>query len=121
MKRRFLWLVAMGGLVWLYLRRGARRPQPVDLVPPAGDPAEELRRKLDEKDRGAGEPESHLATPEEPVDVEPPHTDPPEPVEPSAPAPPSAPVVTEELDARRQEIHERARSAADEMHGTSSD
>jgi len=29
--------------------------------------------------------------------------------------------VTEELDARRREIHERALSAADEMHGTSSD
>jgi hypothetical protein len=34
---------------------------------------------------------------------------------------PSAPVVSEELDARRREIHERARSAADEMQGTSSD
>jgi hypothetical protein len=116
--------VALAGLVWLYLRRGARRPQPVDRVPPADDPAEELRRKLDEKDRGAGEAESHLATPEPQVDVEPPHTDPPEPVEPSAPGEPeqpSAPVVTEELDARRQEIHERARSAADEMRGTSSD
>jgi hypothetical protein len=48
MRRRFFWLLALAGVVWLYLRRGARRPQPVDRVPPAGDPAEELRRKLDE-------------------------------------------------------------------------
>ena len=115
MKRRFLWLVALAGLVWLYLRRGARRPQPVDHAPPAANPADQLRRKLDEtKDRASDEPESHLAVPE-PVEVEPPHTDPPEPVEPPAPG------VSEELDARRREIHERARSAADEMHGTSSD
>ena len=117
MKRRFFWLVALAGLVWLYLRRGARRPQPVDHAPPAADPADEL--------------ESHLDMPE-PVDVASP-TDSPEPLEPPAPAglgqpsapaehgQPSAPVVTEELDARRREIHERARSAADEMHGTSSD
>src|SRR6476619_7487489 len=98
MKRRFFWLVALAGLVWLYLRRGARRPQPVDHAPPTGDPADELRRKLDEtKDRAADEPESHLAMPE-PVEMEPPHTDPPEPVE------PSAPVVSEDLDARRREI-----------------
>jgi len=114
MKRRFFWLVALAGLVWLYLRRGARRPQPVDHAQPAADPADELRRKLDEtKDRAADESDSHLAMPE-PVEVESPQTDPPER---SAPAP----SASEELDTRRREIHERARLAADEMHGTSSD
>ena len=115
MKRRLFWLLAIGGAIWLYLRRGARRPEPVGHVPPygdpSGDPADELRRKLDEtKDRGESgesEPASHLAEPEAEQaadDVE-----------------PSAPVVSDELDARRREIHERARSASDEMRGTSSD
>jgi hypothetical protein len=124
MKRRLFWLLAIGGAIWFYLRRGARQPQPVDRVPPASDPADELRRKLDEtKDRGADEPDSHLATPES-SDVEPPHSEPAEPVEPPAPAEPgqpSAPVVSEDLEARRREIHEQARSAADDMRGTSSD
>jgi len=113
-KRRLFWLVALAGVIWLYLRRGGRRPDPVDRVPPAADPAEELRRKLEEtKERETGP--SHLATPE------PPHADPAEPVEPSAPAQPGQPVVSEELDARRREIHERARAAADEMRDASSD
>jgi hypothetical protein len=87
-------------------------------VPPAPDPAEELRRKLDEtKER---EPEtSYPAEPEpdpaEVLGVEQPHAEPAEPVE------PSAPVVSEDLDARRREVHEQARSAADEMRGSSSD
>lgn len=115
MKRRLFWLLALAGAIWLYLRRGARQPQPVDRVPAASDPAEELRRKIDEtKDRDGEEPGSHLATPESP-DLEPPHSEPPEPVE------PPAPVVSEDLEARRREIHEQARSAADEMRGTSSD
>jgi len=88
-KRRLFWLVALAGVIWLYLRRGGRRPEPVHGVPPAADPAEELRRKLEEtKEREPGA--SHLSTPE------PPHADPPEPIEPSAPAElgqPSAPVV----------------------------
>jgi hypothetical protein len=134
MKRRLFWLLALAGVVWLYLKRGGRRPQPVEHVPvPSADPAEELRRKLDETkeregvdevsypaepDPGPAEvigvekpsgPASHLAEPE------PPHTEPAEPVE------PSAPVVSEELDARRREIHERARSAADDMRGTGSE
>jgi hypothetical protein len=108
-KRRLFWLVALAGVILLYLRRGGRRPEPVQSVPPAGaqpaDPAEELRRKLEEtKERETGV--SHLSEPE------PPHAD---------PADPSAPAVSEELDARRREVHERARSAADEMRGTSSD
>jgi len=110
MKRRFFWLVALAGVVWLYLRRGSKRPQPVDRVPPSADPAEDLRRKLEEtKELGDDEPVPHLAEPE------PPHAEPAEPVE------PSPPVVSEELDARRREIHEQARSAADEMRHTSSD
>ena len=106
MKRRLFWLVALAGVIWLYLRRGGRRPEPVHSVPPAaGDPAEELRRKLEQtKEREADV--SYLAEPE------PPHAD---------PAEPSAPVVSEELDARRREVHERARSAADEIRGTSTD
>jgi hypothetical protein len=107
MKRRFFWLVALAGFVWLFLRRGVRRPQPVVQIPPAGDPAEELRRKLEEtKERGEGLAD-HLAAPESE----------PEP----APHEPSAPVVSEELDAKRSELHERARSAADEMRRSSSD
>lgn len=122
MKRRLFWLLALAGAIWLYLRRGARQPQPVDRVPPAADPAEELRRKLDAKDRGADEPASHLSTPES-SDVEPLHPGPAEHLEPppAEPGQPAAPVVSEDLDARRREIHEQARSAADEMRGTSSD
>jgi hypothetical protein len=111
MKRRFLWLVAVAGFVWLFLRRGVRRPQPVVQIPPAGDPAEELRRKLEEtKERGEGPPD-HLGAPEPEAQSEPP----------PAPVEPSAPVVSEELDAKRRELHERARSAADEMRRSSSD
>ncbi len=114
MKRRFFWLVALAGVIWLYLRRGGRRPQPVDRALPA-DPAEELRRKLEETKEREAEAPSQMATPEPAVEVEPPHAEPAEPVE------PSAPVVSEELDARRREVHERARSAADEMRRSSSD
>ena len=104
MRRRFVWLVALAGLVWLYLRRGVRRPQPVVEIPPAADPAEELRRKLEEtKEREGAAPQTAVpATETEPLE-------------------PSAPVVSEELDARRREVHERARSAADEMRRSSTD
>ena len=105
MRRRFFWLVALAGVIWLYLRRGGRRPQPVVQIPPSTDPAEELRRKLEETKERADEPISHLATPEPAA----------EPLESSAPA------VTEDLDAKRREVHERARSAADEMRGSTSD
>ncbi len=132
MKRRLFWLLALAGAVWLYLKRGARRPEPVTHVPPAspaaGDPAEELRRKLDETKEREEPPVSHLSEPEpgEPASLgeptEPSALD--EPTQPSAlsePEQPSAPVVSEELDARRREIHERARAAADEMRDASSD
>ena len=101
-------MLAIGGAIWLWLRRGARRPEPVVDVPatvpvggdPAGDPAEELRRKLDEtkgRDAGAGEVSGADAPP--------------------APAPASV----EELDAKRQEVHDRAQAAADEMRRSSTD
>jgi hypothetical protein len=114
MKRRLFWLLAIGGAIWLYLKRGARRPEPVSRVPapaPTADPAEELRRKLEqtkEQEPPVSYPSDPDPAPAEVLGVE-------QPVE------PSAPVVSEELDARRREIHERARSAADEMQGTSSD
>jgi hypothetical protein len=103
MKRRLVWMLAIGGVVWFWLRRGARRPEPVLDVPPtpqpadtgASDPAEELRRKLDEKERGPGEGSD---------------TD-----------PPPAPASVEELDAKRREVHDRAQAAADEMRRTSTD
>jgi hypothetical protein len=102
MKRRLVWLLAFGGLIWLWLRRGARRPEPVTDVPGAprsaevgaDDPAEELRRKLDEtKGRGSGSE----------ADV------------------PAGPESVEELDAKRGEVHDRARAAADEMRRSSTD
>src|SRR5262245_7230204 len=114
MKRRLFWLLAFAGAIWLYLRRGARRPEPVDRVPPS-DPAEELRRKLDEtkKQEQPPTPDPAEAGPEpapaEVLGVEPPPTE------------PSAPVGSEDLEARRREIHEQARSAADEMRRSSSD
>jgi hypothetical protein len=103
MKRRLVWMLAIGGVIWLWLRRGARRPEPVLDVPPtpqpaeggAGDPAEELRRKLDEKER--------------------------DPVEGSAADAPPAPASVEELDAKRREVHDRAQAAADEMRRSSTD
>ncbi len=103
MRRRLLWLFALAGLAWLWLRRGARRPQPVVDVPPAGDPADELRRKLDETKTRAQEP----VAPAEPT--------------PDAQPEPVATADGEELDAKRREVHDRARSAADEMRGSSSD
>ena len=102
MRRRLFWLAALAGIVWFYLRRGARRPEPVR-IPTAPDPAEDLRRKLEQtKERGDGagasEPESQAEAPE-----------------------PPAPADSEELDAKRREVHDRARSAADEMRRSSSD
>jgi hypothetical protein len=107
MKRRLVWLVALAGFAWLYLRRGVRRPQPVVRIPSAPDPAEELRRKLDETKERTDAPAVYATPPEPEPDVE--------------PSEPSAPVDSEELDAKRREVHERARSAADEMRRSSSD
>ena len=65
MRRRLVWLIALAGLVWLYLRRGVRRPQPVVQIPPAADPAEELRRKLAETRGSVDAPEPVTARDEE--------------------------------------------------------
>lgn len=100
MRRRLLWLLAIAGVAWLWLRKGgARRPQPVvDVPPPAADPADDLRRKLDEtKERG-----SESAAP---ADAQ------------SDPGPADA----KDLAAKRQEVHDRARSASDEMRRSSTD
>ena len=100
MRRRLLWLLAIAGVAWFWLRKsGARRPQPVvDIPPPAGDPADELRRKLDEtKDRG----DVSASVPDVPGGSE------------------SA--AEDDLAAKRRKVHDRARSAADEMRGSSSD
>ena len=98
MRRRLVWLLAIAGLVWLYLRRGGRKPEPVTRVP-AADPADDLRRKLDETK--TAEP-----SPTQPVDF---------------PLEPPAPVVSEEVEARRASVHEHARAATEEMRGTAAD
>ena len=110
MRRRLLWLIALAGLSWLWLRRGARRPQPVVDIPPARDPAEELRRKLDETKEQVETAGLSAATDDPAVSVA-------SSTDPAA----AAPADTEDLDAKRREVHDQARSAADEMRGTSTD
>jgi hypothetical protein len=86
-------------------------------VSSAGEPAEQLRRKLDETKGREEERVSHLATPEPGEEqVEPSDTD-----EATQSAERPRPVVSEELEARRREVHERARAAAEEMRRSSSD
>jgi hypothetical protein len=79
MRRSFAWLTCAVGIAWIF-RRLRRRPEAE-----ATDPAEELRRKLDEA-RG-----------EEPAVAEPE-------LNPTAP-----------LDGRRRAVHDRGRAAIDEM------
>jgi hypothetical protein len=82
---------------WLtFWRRDRRSPEaPAE---PAEDPrAEELRRKLEESRTVAEEQHEEAAEPETPVD--------------EVPDPPADPSVEE----RRAAVHERARSASDEM------
>jgi hypothetical protein len=79
MRRSLAWLTCAVGIAWIF-RRLRRRPEAE-----VADPAEELRRKLDEA-RG-----------EEPAVAEP------EP-EPAAP-----------LDERRRAVHDRGRASIDEM------
>jgi len=106
MKRRLVWLLALAGLVWLYLRRGARRPEPVVDVPPGEDPAEDLRRKLDETRERTGDAAAETASGlEEQADQ----------------AESAVQTATDDLDAKRREVHDRARAATDEMHGSTSD
>ena len=77
-------LTGLAALVAYVLRR---RPAAEPAVHGDADPAEELRRKLDET----------RSRPEADADL------------------------TEDLDERRRDVHERARAAADEMRGSSSD
>jgi hypothetical protein len=85
MWRRLLVLTGLVALAAYLLRR---RPVPAVAVGPDVDPAEELRRKLDET-RARAEPE--------------------------------AAELSDDLDARRREVHERARASTDEMRGSSSE
>jgi hypothetical protein len=82
MNKRLLFLLGLAALVGVLWRR-RRRPATELQVP---DPADELRRKLDEAR------ESEIVSD-----------------------------LTEDLDERRRSVHERARSAAEEMHSPSTD
>jgi hypothetical protein len=85
MFRRLLVLTGLVALVAYLLRR---RPVPAAAVEPDVDPAEELRRKLDET-RARAEPE--------------------------------AAELGDDLDARRRDVHDRARASADEMRGSTTE
>jgi hypothetical protein len=82
MWRRLLVVTGIAALVAYFLRR--RSPAPASIE---ADPAEELRRKLDET-RGRSDGTTEPAT---------------------------------DLDDRRQDVHDRARAAADEMRGSNPD
>lgn len=85
MRRFFAWLGCLLGALWIF--RWFRRGSPP--AAPAADPAEELRRKLEES-----------------------RADEPAPAEPSA-AEPEAPQAG--LDERRRAVHDRGRAAIDAM------
>ena len=85
MFRRLLVLTGLVALAAYLLRR---RPAAAAAVEPDVDPAEELRRKLDQT-RARAEPE--------------------------------AAELSDDLDSRRREVHERARASTDEMRGSSSE
>jgi len=87
MWRRLLVLTGLAALVAYVLHR---RPAPARSEP-AVDPAEELRRKLDET-RAQVEPEAETET-----------------------------ALSDDLAERRRQVHERARAARDEMRGPSPD
>ncbi|HZR93458.1 MAG TPA: hypothetical protein VFA44_13740 [Gaiellaceae bacterium] len=119
MRRRLLWLVALAGLAWLAARRLLGRGTLVAGQPPRPDPAEALRLKLEqtrarEETPGATAPSAATLPPSPPA---------PSPAEAASPPPRPAPARagSEELDERRQEVHERARSAAEEMRRSSSE
>jgi hypothetical protein len=84
MRRFFTWLGCLLGALWIF--RWFRRGSPPE---PAADPAEELRRKLEES-----------------------RVDEPAPAEPPAPEP-EAPEAG--LDERRRAVHDRGRAAIDAM------
>jgi hypothetical protein len=87
MWRRLLVLTGLAALVAYVLRRRQAPP----LGEPEVDPAEELRRKLDET-RAKAEPEPEPET-----------------------------ALSDDLAERRRQVHERARAARDEMRGSSPD
>ena len=87
MWRRLLVLAVLAALVAHVLRRRSA----ATASEPAVDPAEELRRKLDET-RANAEPEPEAET-----------------------------ALSDDLAERRRQVHERARAARDEMRGPSPD
>ena len=128
MKRRLLFLLALAGVVWLYLRRSGRRPQPFD-----SGPADELRRKLDETSdklretvgdasdkvqEKAGDASDALRDQADKAGEKLDETKERVADEASGLTESS---VTEDLDAKRREVHEQAREAVDEMRDSSSD
>jgi hypothetical protein len=95
MKRRFAWLIALAGLIWLFRRRLGRL-QPVVQVPSPSDPADDLRRKL-------GEVSSR------------------DDAQPAAEGPDLGDETVDEIEERRENVHEHARAAADEMRRSAED
>jgi hypothetical protein len=89
-RARTAWLAgAAGAAIAAYRKLRPAPPQPA----PADDPrAEELRRKLEESRTVAEEQHEEVASPETPIDEA-------------------------DVESRRAAVHERARSAADEMRG----
>jgi hypothetical protein len=87
-KRLYAWLAGLAGGAAVY--RAFRRQSPVV----EADPAEELKARLAEA-RAAGDDREEFEAGETPVD--------------EAPDP--------DVDARRRSVHERARTAIDEMKG----
>jgi len=89
-RARTAWLAGAAGAAIAVYRR--LRPEPSSA--PAGDPrADELRRKLEESRTVAEEQHEEVATSAE------------------------TPVDEADVESRRAAVHERARSAADEMRG----
>jgi hypothetical protein len=107
MKRRLVWLLALAGLAWLWLRSGGRRPRPAVHAPAGADPADELRRKLGES-KGRDAASAEQDAPEGAAEPQ------------AGPAGPGAD-ASEDVEARRREIHERARSATEEMRRSGAD
>ena len=81
--RRLLLITGLAALVAYLLRR---RPHVESRVEGYVDPAEELRRKLDEARSRDGDPPEHE--------------------------------LSDDLDARRREVHDRARASTDQMRGS---
>jgi hypothetical protein len=100
MNRGLAWLAGGFGLAAL-LRLRRRRPAP---LPAAGDPAAELRRKLDEA-RAAGDDRPAFEAGERAVD--------------EVEAPP--PAAQSSIEERRRAIHEKAQEALDSMRSPGDD